>query len=118
MEEFVKVSSRLCLIRDLGTNGNLFGGNMMAWIDEVAAIYAIQTTGETRMSTVHYSEMTFKYPVREGDIVDFYCGRVRRGTTSVVFEIKAICRGVTVFGADCVFVAVDAAGCKKKIDWK
>ena len=116
-EKVVKVASRLCMIKDLGVSGNLFGGNMMAWLDEVAAIFAIQVTGEENMVTVHYSDMTFKQPVKERDIVDFYCGKVRRGTTSVTFEIMARCEGKTVFCADAVFVALDRNGMKKKIDW-
>ncbi len=116
-EKVVKVASRLCMIKDLGVSGNLFGGNMMAWLDEVAAIFAIQVTGEENMVTVHYSDMTFKQPVKERDIVDFYCGKVRRGTTSVTFEIMARCEEKTVFCADAVFVALDRNGMKKKIDW-
>ncbi len=116
-EKVVKVASRLCMIKDLGVSGNLFGGNMMAWLDEVAAIFAIQVTGGENMVTVHYSDMTFKQPVKERDIVDFYCGKVRRGTTSVTFEIMARCEEKTVFCADAVFVALDRNGMKKKIDW-
>lgn len=116
-DKVVKVASRLCMIKDLGVSGNLFGGNMMAWLDEVAAIFAIQITGEENMVTVHYSDMTFKHPVKERDIVDFYCGKVRRGTTSVTFEIMARCEEKTVFCADAVFVALDRNGIKKKIEW-
>lgn len=117
IDEMVKVASRLCMIKDLGVSGNLFGGNMMAWLDEVAAIFAIQVTGEDNMVTVHYTEMTFKNPVKERDVVDFYCGKVRRGNTSVTFEIMAVCDNRTVFCADAVFVAVDSNGMKKKIEW-
>ena len=117
MDNREKVASRLCMIKDLGKYGNLFGGNMMAWIDEAAAIFAIKTSGEKNMVTLHYSEMTFRHPVKEGDIVDFFCSKVRRGVTSITFEIEAICAGRTVFCADCVFVAVDDDGQKKAIDW-
>lgn len=116
-DEVVKVASRLCMTKDLGVSGNLFGGNMMAWLDEVAAIFAIQVTGEENMVTMHYSEMTFKHPVKERDVVDFYCGKVRRGSTSVTFEIMARCNGKTVFCADAVFVAIDGNGNKKQIEW-
>ncbi len=114
----VRVASRLCMTKDLGTYGNLFGGNMMAWIDEAAAIFAIRTTGEKNVVTLHYSAMTFRHPVKEGDIVEFLCSKVRRGVTSITFEIKAICGEKMVFCADCVFVAVDDHGIKKQIDWK
>ncbi len=113
----VKVASRLCMTKDLGVSGNLFGGNLMAWLDEVAAIFAIQITGEDNMVTMHYSAMTFKHPVKERDIVDFYCGRIRRGSTSITFEIMGQCCGKTVFCADAVFVAIDRDGKKKKIEW-
>lgn len=118
MNNEVRVASRLCMTKDLGQYGNLFGGNMMAWIDEAAAIFAIRTCGEKNMVTLHYSAMTFRHPVREGDIVEFFCSKVRRGVTSITFEIKALCGTEMVFCADCVFVAVDDNGRKKPIAWK
>jgi acyl-CoA hydrolase len=34
----MRVTSKLCMAKDLGVNGNLFGGNMMCWIDIIREI--------------------------------------------------------------------------------
>ena len=66
------VTSHLCMTRDLGVGGNLFGGTMMAWMDEAAGIYAHVYTSEPRMVTLKYAELLFRYPVRERDRVEIY----------------------------------------------
>jgi acyl-CoA thioesterase YciA len=104
------------MTKDLGCNGNLFGGNMMAWIDEAAAIYALTMTKEKRMVTVKFDEMVFKKAVKEGDIVEFYCDHASMGESSISFHVGALVNGQEVFSTNCVFVAVDENGKKKKID--
>jgi acyl-CoA thioesterase YciA len=111
-----KVTSKLCMIKDLGCNGNLFGGNMLAWIDEAAAIYDLQKTCENRVVTVKFNEISFTKPVREGDIVDFYCTNAAIKESSITFEIYGVVCGQRVFATTCVFVAVDEHGNKKKIE--
>jgi acyl-CoA thioesterase YciA len=111
------VSSKLCLVKDVGRNGNLFGGNMMAWMDEVAAIYAMKTTNESQLATLRFGEILFKHPVKVNDIVDFYCELTHKGYTSITFDITAMVGNITVFHTDCTFVAVDDNGNKKSINW-
>jgi acyl-CoA thioesterase YciA len=112
------VSSKLCLVKDVGVNGNLFGGNMMAWMDEIAAIYAMKITSENNLVTLRFGEILFKRPVKVNDIVDFYCEwDLRQGKTSIGFKIFALVDNEIVFNTDCTFVAVDGNGNKKDILW-
>lgn len=113
-----KITSKMCMTKDVGQHGYLFGGNMMAWMDEAAAIFAMQETGEEVVS-VRFAEMLFKHPVRERDVVEFYCDNLRRGRTSLTFEVIAIVRGERVFSTECTFVAIDVnAGMHPKvINW-
>jgi acyl-CoA thioesterase YciA len=102
-----KVTSKMCLVQNLGTQGNLFGGNMLAWMDEAAAIYAMQVTGEHRIVSVKFAEIIFKKPVKENDIIDYYCENPKLGNTSITFKISAEVRGKEIFSTECVFVVVD-----------
>jgi acyl-CoA thioesterase YciA len=43
---------------DLNANGTLFGGSLLKWIDEEAAIYAILQLGNGRAVTKYISETT------------------------------------------------------------
>ena len=104
------------MTKDVGMNGNLFGGFMLAWVDEAAAIFAHKRTREPRMVTMKFGEMIFKKPVKVGDIIDFDCDHEEIKETSISFIIAAIVNGITVFETDCVFVAVDENGKKKHIE--
>lgn len=111
------VGSRICMQKDLGLNGNLFGGNMLAWADEMAAIFARKATGERYLVTFKFGEILFRYPVREGDLVDFYCHTRESRHSSISFDISAEIGDKMVFSTNCIFVAVDKDGNKKNIDW-
>ena len=103
------------MLKDLGMNENLFGGNMLAWVDEISAIYAHKTTKEKKMVTLKFDELIFKKPVKLGDIVEFYCGNHTIGNSSIKFDIEAKIEEEIVFRTSAVFVAVDENGNKKEI---
>jgi len=118
---FELITRRLCLIKDTGHAGVLWGGNMMAWVDEAGAIYAGQLTKNANMVTKAFTEIDFKVQVRPGDTVEFW-GRVTRwGTTSLSIELKVLAGRPTspkrweVLDVTGVFVAIDARGRKTKV---
>jgi len=114
--ERFKVSSKLCMVQNLGVNGTLFGGNMMAWVDEAAAIFAHEYTRERYMVTLKFGEFEFHHPVREGDIIHFYCMNPKVGRSSISFEIEADkTDGTVVVRTSAVFVALDVNGKPKQI---
>ena len=110
-DNWVYAGSRICMRKDIGLNGNLFGGNILSWADEFAAIFARKVTRQHFVVTLRFGEIVFKKPVNEGDLVDFYCRIEKKGHTSVTFSIKAILSEKylkdAIFTTDCTFVAVD-----------
>jgi acyl-CoA thioesterase YciA len=116
MENRMKVTSKICMTKDVGTNGNLFGGNMLAWMDEAAAIFAQQITGK-KVVSVRFAEIIFKKPVSQDDVIEFYCEKIKQGHTSVTFDIFAVVKNEEVFRTECTFVAVDNNGRKTPIEW-
>jgi acyl-CoA thioesterase YciA len=36
------VTKKIVMAKDIGIHGNLFGGTLMAWLDEAAAAYATE----------------------------------------------------------------------------
>ncbi|QSH41287.1 hotdog domain-containing protein [Lentisphaerota bacterium ZTH] len=114
----VKVTSKICMTKDLGTHGNLFGGNMLAWMDEAAAIYAMQVTKMPRIVSIKFAEIVFKQPVLEDDIICFFCEKPKKGNTSVTFDIFADVNGNEVFRTACTFVALDKYGRPHNIKWE
>ena len=105
-----RVSTYLCMTKDIGVGGNLFGGMMMAWMDEAAGIFAHQHTGVVRMVTLRYTDLVFKHPVRVGDIVEFYAQHPKQGRTSITFDLEGWVGNNVVVQTTCTFVAVDKTG--------
>jgi acyl-CoA hydrolase len=74
---------------DLNANGTLFGGSLLKWIDEEAAIYAIIQLGNHRAVTRHISEITFEASAVQGDLVEIGLQATRFGTTSLTMRAVA-----------------------------
>ena len=55
---------------DLNANGTLFGGSLLKWIDEEAAIYAIVQLENPKVVTKYISEINFISASRQGDIIE------------------------------------------------
>ena len=72
--------------QDLNPNGTLFGGQLLAWIDEELALYSIAQLENARVVTKHMSEINFKSSARQGDIVEIGIDVVKFGTTSLVLK--------------------------------
>ncbi|MDR7371580.1 hotdog domain-containing protein [Flavobacterium aquidurense] len=72
--------------QDLNPNGTLFGGQLLAWIDEELALYSIVQLENSRVVTKHMSEINFKSSARQGDIVEIGIDVVKFGNTSLVLK--------------------------------
>jgi len=84
-----KLTIKLCLTQDIGVHGNLFGGNMLAWLDEAAATWACSVCKNPNMVTAKIDEMIFESPVKIGEQVIIY-GEVKRvGKSSITVYIEA-----------------------------
>lgn len=98
---------------DLNPRGTLFGGQLLKWIDEEAAIYCICQLGTSNVVTKVMSEIDFVASAKLGDIIEIGCEMITLGTTSIT--IKCIVRNkdthrvITVIDK-IVFVAVDEDG--------
>ncbi|PJJ83930.1 acyl-CoA thioesterase [Mucilaginibacter auburnensis] len=98
---------------DLNAHGTLFGGRLLAWIDEEAAIYTIVQLGTNRCVTKYMSEINFINSAKQGDIVELGIKAIRFGTTSLTLqcEVRNKITQKTILTIDkIVFVAVDADG--------
>ncbi len=83
------ISTRKCMTRDVGFNGNLFGGLMLSWLDEAAVAFACQVCETPRMVTVSIEKVEFKKPVRPGQIIKIY-GKVKKfHDTSLDIDVEA-----------------------------
>ena len=116
------ISTHVCMTKDVGVHGNLFGGVMLAWLDEAGAAYSSEACGTPRMVTVKISEVTFQKPVRPGQIIKIYGNMVAVGNTSVTIRLEARRHSPyngsqkTVCTTDMTFVRIDGDGEPVPID--
>jgi len=73
---------------DLNPNGTLFGGSLLRWIDEEAAIYAIVQLGNQRVVTKYISEINFVSASRQGDIIELGITATAFGRTSITLTCE------------------------------
>ena len=68
---------------DLNANGTLFGGKVLAWIDEEAALYSIIQLENKKVVTKYKSEINFMSTASEGDVIEIGIDVIKFGTTSI-----------------------------------
>lgn len=73
---------------DLNPNGTLFGGRLLAWIDEEAALYAIIQLENQKVVTKYMSEINFMASAEPGDIVEIGIEPLKFGKTSLTLACE------------------------------
>jgi acyl-CoA hydrolase len=68
---------------DLNPRGTLFGGRILEWIDEEAAIFAICQLNSPNIVTKAMSEINFVTTGKLGDVIEFGMELASVGTTSI-----------------------------------
>ncbi len=98
---------------DLNPNGTLFGGSLLRWIDEEAAIYSIVQLGNNRAVTRYISEINFVSSARQGDIIELGITATSFGRTSITLRCEVrnkITRKSILTIEKIVFVNLDENG--------
>lgn len=103
------------LPRDTNHYGTIFGGVILAYIDQAGFVEA-RRHGQHRWVTVSMDKVIFKQPVHLGDVVTCYARTIRQGSSSVTVEVEVEAERYTsgtivpVTAATLVMVSVDDTG--------
>jgi acyl-CoA thioesterase YciA len=105
----------MMLPRDTNAHGTIFGGILLAHLDQAGAI-ATRATCD-RVVTLKMTEVVFHAPVFVGDVVSFYARVTRIGKTSITVHVDVESEGrlrdggpAKVTEAEIVYVNVDERG--------
>jgi acyl-CoA thioesterase YciA len=82
------INKKICMAKDIGIHGNLFGGILMAWIDEAAAAYATEYCSTPNMVTLRVGELLFKKPIKAGNHIRMYGTVANLGRTSISLSVE------------------------------
>ena len=81
-------SRKLIKPEDLNAHGTLFGGSVLSWVDEEAAIYVICQLGKGNIATKFMSEIDFVSSAKLGDIIEIGMQTVSFGKTSITVKCE------------------------------
>lgn len=107
---------KLVMIGDLNAANSLFGGQLMKWSDEAAALYAMCQMKTQKIVTLKVSELLFLKPIKSGDFLEFYGSTLKVGKTSFTVKLEVIRKKIEddsredVFSCEMIFVSVDDQG--------
>lgn len=73
---------------DLNPNESLFGGRLLQWIDEEAALYAIVQLENARVVTKYMSEINFVSSAKKGDIIEIGLSVKKFGGSSITLSCE------------------------------
>ncbi len=108
----------LAMPADTNANGDIFGGWIMSQLDLAGGILAKEIS-QGRIVTVSVSSITFKKPVKVGDVVCCYgeCTKIGRTSMSINLEVwvkpvksDGVGQRFQVCEATFNYVAVDSEG--------
>jgi len=101
---------------DVNSNGDIFGGWVMAQVDIAGAVLPSRIA-KGRIATVAVNQFIFKQAVSLGDLLSFYAKVTRIGTTSVSVHVDVYAERnpanlhvVKVTEAELTYVAIDGEG--------
>lgn len=123
MNQYNDPAIRIAMLpRDTNSQGTIFGGVILSYIDMAGAIEAHRHTGMDRFVTMAMREVIFHQPVFVGDLMSFYAETASVGNTSITVRVVVEAERyggpkdrVRVTEAEVIYVAVDRTGKKTKI---
>lgn len=77
---------------DINPNHTLFGGRLLQWIDEEAALFSIIQLDNDRVVTKYMTEINFMDSARSGDIIEIGLCILKLGRTSIT--LKCVVRNI------------------------
>lgn len=109
-------SQHIVMPGDLNFHGNLFGGRLLAWMDEGAAMFVMNRIAYTNIVTVAMDDVHFRTPGKTGDIIQIYANVEKTGRSSIKLRSTAIDRNPNdgsyseIIDCRITFVCLDDSG--------
>jgi len=117
MQNYVKESSHLVMPGNLNAANKLFGGTLIQWVDEAAAMFVMGVLETPMVVTKKISEITFNEPARQGDALEFFFCVDALGTTSITVSCQVKTKVIdprerprTIVECNLVFVKINRDG--------
>jgi len=116
------ISTKICKTSDIGVNDNLFGGTLLAWMDEAGGAFAATKCCTPNMITLKIDEVLFKEPVKVKQHIRIYGKIMGVGRSSLKIWVEArkvnlsTSKEETVCSTQMLFVRINEQGESMPID--
>ncbi|ASV08489.1 acyl-CoA thioesterase [Leptospira interrogans serovar Canicola] len=90
LEGMELATQHIVMSRDLNQHGFLFGGQMLAWIDEGCAMFVMVKIRYSNIVTVSMADVVFKSPGLLGDIIQNFSKIDKIGNSSITIRNTSI----------------------------
>jgi len=114
---------KIVLRGHLNDYGNLFGGYLLQWIDEIGYISVSLDFPGQHFVTIGLDNVEFKHSIREGQILRFACAQTHVGNSSVTYHVQVYGEryvhetpDTVLFETHITFVCIGKKGQKKAIE--
>ena len=114
------LTRKLVTPADLNPRGYLHGGQLLKWIDEEGGIHAGLELQTGLIVTKYISDINFKFPVIQGDVVEIGMQTIEIGKSSCTLscEVRSLQADRPVCTIDkIVYVRVNKYGLPKGHNW-
>ncbi len=106
------ITYKMVMPEHLNKFGDLFGGNMLKWVDENASMAVFIDFPGYRFLTIGMDQVEFKRPIKNGAILKFVITPIKEGRTSVSYGVTVVDPGThsyenPYFSTTITFVRVD-----------
>ncbi len=91
-QPFEAVTRHIVMQRDMNPYNHVFGGVMLAWLDEAAGLYVREAIGYADFVTVGMDEVNFIAPAHLGDHIVILCRVHHTGRSSITIQTRAVAR--------------------------
>ena len=101
---------------DLNPNNSLFGGRLLEWIDEEAALYAIVQLENHKVVTKYISEINFISSAKQGEVIEIGLEVIAFGKSSISLKCEVrnkMTRQTIIVVEKIVMVSLDEKGLPK-----
>jgi acyl-CoA thioesterase YciA len=82
------ITSKICMTKDIGICGNMFGGVLLSVLDEAGAMFASTLVKSKNVVTLKIEEVLFLHPIKTGDLIEIYGDLLKVGNTSVTIKLS------------------------------
>jgi len=119
--DYISIQKKMVMYPHLNSGKRLFGGMMVAWIDECSAIFAKERMHSDNLATKVINTIVFNHPIELNDIVDIQCAVAKKGHTSLTVKcrvmVKAFASSELQEKCSCELVFVNLTKNGKPLAW-